>query len=181
MEYENLNRLYGQAEVVVAAMEHIPDDARKRLMDVREQIDELDDGDVAEWVANYYRERYRASKQTDGEPVCVCSNPRCTFKRGQLPYAIRRPASPLSPGEQRIEIRLRNELKRHPEAIVIDDALTELRQTKRDATDELLSLLRDCRDYNDEKKAEAEAEADAATRDRPATARRPGSEGEANS
>ena len=181
MEYKNLNRLYEQAEAVVAAMEHIPGDARERLMDVREQIDELDDGDVAEWVANYYRERYRSSKSADGDAVCLCSNPRCTYKRGKLPYAIRRPASPLSPNEQRIEIRLRNELKRHPEAVVIDNALSKLRQTKREATDELLALLRDCRDYNDEQQAKAETEAEATARDGSSMARRPGSEGETRS
>jgi hypothetical protein len=142
MEFSDLKFLYDEAEGLVADSETVPEDAESRLIEIRESIDELADGDVAEWVERYYREKYR----DDSYRVCTCRNPACTYKRGKMAYSLRQPSSSLTTTDTTIEQRIRNELKRHPDARVLDDALDELRARKREAVRALIRLIRDCRD-----------------------------------
>lgn len=141
MLYKELYQLFEEAEGAALDSTHPDDDVRERLDDVSETIDELADDDIGEWIAEFYREEYRAWKDGDAEKPCHCTNPRCSLKRGELPYQIRRPTTPLRPDESSIETRLRNYLKKHSQARVLDDALAELRTTKREAASELREII----------------------------------------
>lgn len=108
---------------------------------IEADMEPLFGNDIAEWVSGYYRTQYRAWKAGDRDTsLCDCPDPRCRLKRGTLPYQLRRPDPEQSPEEQ-----LRAYLKRHADAVVIDEARTELRELKIDIGDRLARLNRAAR------------------------------------
>lgn len=83
-------------------------------------------GDISDWVGQFYRARYRAWRDGDRDtPPCRCDNPRCTLKRGELPYKLRRRQSQIRDGETSGRRVLTEYLDSHPDAVLIDEALDQ--------------------------------------------------------
>lgn len=96
-----------------------------------ELLRELGDGNLRDWVAKEYRERYDDWENGDGDVPCDCPDPACPLKNGRLPYAIRRDESPFSIREPTpMEDRIKNYLDDHPEADVLSEALEDLAAKK---------------------------------------------------
>ena len=126
------------------------------LMD-HDDVEELDDrfdeaaqtverimvGDISEWVGQFYRQWYRDWQDGErDEPPCRCSNPRCPFKRGELPYPLRQRRSSIRDGQNGREA-LVSYLDSHPEAVVIDRALDRQEELASEVGREFRKLHRD--------------------------------------
>jgi len=97
-------------------------------------FEEIDAGDLGEWLVSEYRQWYREWKGGEADPPCNCSNPRCPLKQGQMFYEIRRSPSRLHESDRvPLETRIRRKLNDHPEATVLDEKVRELEQKKREA------------------------------------------------
>ncbi len=121
--------------------------------DVQELDDRFDDaartverimvGDISEWVGQFYREWYRDWQDGDrDDPPCRCSNPRCSFKLGELPYPLRRRRSSIREGANGREA-LVSYLDSHPEAVVVDEALDRQAEIASEVGREFRQLHRD--------------------------------------
>lgn len=100
-------------------------------------------GDISEWVGQFYREWYRDWQDGNrDDPPCRCSNPRCSFKLGELPYPLRRRRSSIRDGSNGREA-LVGYLDSHPEAVVVDEALDRQEELASEAGREFRQLHRD--------------------------------------
>lgn len=92
---------------------------------------ELGDGELRDWVAERYREWYQEWQDGEREPPCRCANPACALKNGRLPYEIRHDGSPFEmTNTPPVDDRIKNYLDEHPEAVVLHDAMQELREKR---------------------------------------------------
>lgn len=123
----------------------------ERFAAIERQLGQLWWRDTAEWVDEFYREAYRAEEAGERErPLCRCSNPRCPLKHGKIPYQLRRRETTLTTAERTPIDELKAFLKTHPEAVIIDEALQQLRETRENVSDELVTFVRDARDELEE-------------------------------
>lgn len=129
MDLDTLRNDYKRVELAVSDGT-LPQRYVLALSKAQELLQPLLGEDTSEWVSQYYRDAYQDWRNGDrDESLCTCSSRRCRLKHGTLPYQLRRRQSALtstpSPEEQ-----LQEYLKRHPEAIVISEALDALRDRK---------------------------------------------------
>lgn len=127
----------------------------ERFADIEAKLEKLWWRDTAEWVAEFYREAYRARCRGErDDSLCDCPNPRCPLKNGGVPYQLRRRATTLDTPERTPMEELKAFLKVHPAAVVIDEALQELRDLRSDVGDELIEFNRDARSEMEEEYGE---------------------------
>ncbi|WP_373190024.1 hypothetical protein [Halolamina sp.] len=120
------------------------DDLDDRFDEAAKTVERILVGDISEWVGQFYRERYRAWKNEGREaPPCRCDNPRCSLKRGEIPYRLRRRASKIRDGGSSGREALSGFLDSHPEAVVIDEALDRQEEIASDLGREFRKLHRE--------------------------------------
>lgn len=122
-----------------------------RFSEIEAKLEKLWWRDTAEWVSERYREAYRARQADEREaPLCTCSNPRCPLKQGQVPYALRRRETTLDTPDRTPLAELKAYMKTHPDAVIIDEALQELRDLRAAVSDALVEFNREARADEDE-------------------------------
>lgn len=123
----------------------------ERFAAIEAKLEKLWWRDTAEWVSTRYREAYRAAQDGEREePLCRCPNPRCPLKQGQVPYALRRRETVLETPDKTPLQTLKAYLKTHPKAVIIDEALQDLRDLRAEVSDELVQFNREARADEDE-------------------------------
>jgi len=148
MNLDQLERQYSGVEQSVVGDPELPYHYDVALHEVQDLMQPLFAEDISEWVSRQYREAYRAKQQDErSKPLCACSSRRCRLKNGKLPYQLRRRSSSFtrrpSPEEQ-----LQSYLKRHPEAVVISEALDNLRERKAEVAKRLSTIESALSDYS---------------------------------
>lgn len=143
MDLKNIETIYRQV-VTKVSKPGVPDHVADDLRDIERRLQPLQEGDVAEFVSRRVREAHRNDDRD--EPICECPDPACDLKRGRLPYPLRRRESPGRAAEAP-ERRLRSYLRRHPDAVIVDEALDELQTEKADVARELRLVLGEARDH----------------------------------
>lgn len=123
----------------------------RRFAAIERKLEKLWWRDTAEWIAEFYREAYRAKQREErDDPLCTCPNPRCPLKHGGVPYQLRRRETTLDTPERTPMEELKAYLKTHSDAVIIDEALQQLRTLRSEVGDELVSFNRDARRDVDE-------------------------------
>lgn len=129
-------------------------DFKGEFSDIEEDLFKLWHRDMAEWIEQRYRDEFQKWEQGNREkPPCTCGNPRCPLLQGKVPYQLRRRSTTLGDDEEKPMDALKNYLKEHPDALVIDEALTELREIRSDVARRMTDLWRDIRRVLDEEDA----------------------------
>lgn len=130
MHLEQLKDDYNRVEQAVAGDPELPEEYVLALHEIQRLMQPLVAEDASEWVSRKYRKAYKAKQKDErNKSLCRCSSRRCRLKNGKLPYQLRRRTSEFTP-TQSPEEQLRAYLKRHPQALVIDEALDTLRDRK---------------------------------------------------
>lgn len=130
MHLEQLKDDYNRVEQAVAGDPGLPEKYVLALHEIQRLMQPLVAEDASEWVSRKYRKAYQAKQNEErNESLCKCPSRRCRLKKGKLPYQLRRRKSRFTP-TQSPEEQLRAYLKRHPSAVVIDEALDMLRDRK---------------------------------------------------
>lgn len=147
----NLERLYDAAEEAVETP-HLGDEFEERFAEAEALYHEVGDVDIGDWTERFYRREYRRSERGDRDAhLCNCRNPRCPLNRGSLPYQLRRRDSSVrEDGREPTEV-LRQFLKEHPGAVVIDDALDELEKKRQECAERFRRIKRDANERIEEK------------------------------
>lgn len=140
---------YNTVDLAVSGDGGLPEHYIYALTEIHELMAPLVADDISEWVSREYRREWQRKQGGERDaPLCRCQSRRCRLKTGTLPYQLRRRSSRYAQ-RQTPEQQLRDFLKRHPEAVVIDEALDNLRERK-DEVKRRLSMLEFCIDAYDE-------------------------------
>lgn len=127
-------------------LDEYDEDYMSRFRDIEEDLHTLWHRDMAEWIEQRYRSEFQQWQRGEREePPCTCGNPRCPLLQGQVPYQLRRRSTTLDREEQPPMEALKAYLKQHPDALVIDEALTDLRNLRSDVAARLNELFRELR------------------------------------
>ncbi len=90
---------------------------------INEQYQPLVSTSVGEWCGEFYQDAYEAYETGDRtEPLCRCPDPRCSLKRGRLPYQLRRATRDGETPHEQLQAFIRS----HTQPVAIDEALAEL-------------------------------------------------------
>jgi hypothetical protein len=101
----------------------LPDYFADAVAQINEQYQPLVSTSVGEWCGEFYRTEFEAYETGNRiEPLCRCPDPRCSLKRGRLPYQLRRPTRDEETPHEQLQAFIRS----HTQPVVIDEALTEL-------------------------------------------------------
>lgn len=110
---------------------HVPQELEAQYERAHDIYVELGDGDLRDWVTEQYREWYNDWQAGERDAPCRCSSPGCPLKNGRLPYQIRHDGSPFEmTTTPPVDERIKAFLDEHPEAIVLDEAMQELREKR---------------------------------------------------
>lgn len=140
----DLPDLYAEAETFIRDYEC--EELADEFADAEELYFRVGEVDLGEWVNRYYREQYRQFQTGERDaPLCECPNPRCGLKRGTLPYQLRQRDSTVRERDREPTAVLRQFLREHPQARVIDDALDTLESDRQAVADQLREIVREAK------------------------------------
>ena len=150
MHLTQLKNDYNRVEQAVAGDAGLPERYVVALHEIQALMQPLVAEDASEWVSRKYRKAYTAKQKDERtDSLCRCPSRRCRLKNGKLPYQLRRRTSQFT-DRQSPEEQLRAYLKRHPEAVVIDEALDSLRERKGEIARRLSVLEHSLDGYSEE-------------------------------
>lgn len=140
---DTLYRRYSSADDFIK-QEGCPEELADRFHEIEDTLRALWYADTARWMFRFYRDEWREWEDGDREePPCRCGDPGCPWLNGEVPYQLRRRESDLRKETRDATKILRDYQKRHPQAVVVDEALDALTENRSSASEALSSLIRE--------------------------------------